>query len=322
MIAQARRTESVRLSLGGLSRAPRSLCHCRDDRAARPDAVRGFRVLYGPDDRSALRRRLETAFDRFVDLQPSEIRGRTTNQRRGPCADRYSPDTRGRRPRTLVRAPRAIQVSFSLSRHDGRGVHRLRHSGLVHCSGLATTLLLGESCQLTGGWWPAEIPWEIAEGASTRSAYGLPDDAFVFCCFNASYKITPPMFSVWMRLLQAKPRSVLWLGFTDSVTQDNLRREAAQRGIGPERLLFAPREPMAGYLARHRHAGRSVPRHTSLQCSRDRVSRAPRRFASADLRRRDIRRPDRGNDAARSRVARSRHLLDRRVRTSGQPTGA
>ena len=43
-------------------------------------------------------------------------------------------------------------------------------------------------------------------------------------------------------------------GFADGVVQDNLRREAAQRGVSPERLVFAPREPMAGYLARHRHA--------------------------------------------------------------------
>jgi predicted O-linked N-acetylglucosamine transferase (SPINDLY family) len=107
---------------------------------------------------------------------------------------------------------------------------------------------------LTGGWWPAEIRWEIAEEARPRTEYGLPEDAFVFCCFNTSYKITPPMFDVWMRLLRADPRSVLWLGFADSAVRDNLRREAAERGISPDRLVFAPREPMAAYLARHRHA--------------------------------------------------------------------
>jgi predicted O-linked N-acetylglucosamine transferase (SPINDLY family) len=107
---------------------------------------------------------------------------------------------------------------------------------------------------LTGGWWPAEIRWETADEAGERTTYGLPEDAFVFCCFNTSYKITPPIFNVWMRLLRASPRSVLWLGVADSFVQENLRREAAQRGIHPERLVFAPREPMATYLARHRHA--------------------------------------------------------------------
>jgi predicted O-linked N-acetylglucosamine transferase (SPINDLY family) len=107
---------------------------------------------------------------------------------------------------------------------------------------------------LKGGWWPGEIHWEIAERSHTRATYGLPEDAFVFCCFNASYKITPPMFDVWMRLLRASPQSVLWLGDAHEVVQDNLRREAAQRGISPDRLVFAPREPMADYLSRHRHA--------------------------------------------------------------------
>ena len=107
---------------------------------------------------------------------------------------------------------------------------------------------------LAGGWWPGEICWEIADDARTRTAYGLPEDAFVFCCFNTSYKISPPMFDIWMRLLRCNPHTVLWLGFADGDIQDNLRREAAQRGIGPERLAFAPREPMAEYLARHRHA--------------------------------------------------------------------
>jgi predicted O-linked N-acetylglucosamine transferase (SPINDLY family) len=108
--------------------------------------------------------------------------------------------------------------------------------------------------QLAGGWWPAEIHWDTAKEARQRSEYGLPEDVFVFCCFNTSYKITPPMFHVWMGLLRDNPRSVLWLGAAESAVQDNLRREAAERGISPERLVFAPREPMAGYLARHRHA--------------------------------------------------------------------
>jgi predicted O-linked N-acetylglucosamine transferase (SPINDLY family) len=107
---------------------------------------------------------------------------------------------------------------------------------------------------LAGGWWPAEIRWEIAEEARSRTAYGLPEGGFVFCCFNTSYKIAPPIFDVWMRLLKAIPHSALWLGVANSVAQNNLRREAAQRGISPERLVFAPHEPTAGYLARHRLA--------------------------------------------------------------------
>ncbi|HYM03774.1 MAG TPA: hypothetical protein VET85_12560, partial [Stellaceae bacterium] len=107
---------------------------------------------------------------------------------------------------------------------------------------------------LAGCWWPAEIGWDIAPETPPRGNYGLPRNGFVFCCFNTSYKIAPPVFDVWMRLLRAVPGSVLWLAGASDRTCENLRREAAQRAVDPARLVFAPREPMADYLARHRHA--------------------------------------------------------------------
>jgi predicted O-linked N-acetylglucosamine transferase (SPINDLY family) len=84
----------------------------------------------------------------------------------------------------------------------------------------------------------------------TRSEAGLPASAIVLCCFNNSYKINPTFFSVWMRLLQATADSVLWLVADDELTQQNLRREAQQRGVDPQRLIFAARLPYAQHLAR------------------------------------------------------------------------
>jgi protein O-GlcNAc transferase len=84
-----------------------------------------------------------------------------------------------------------------------------------------------------------------------RSAAGLPDDGFVFCAFTAPYKINPPMFDVWMRLLARVPDSVLWLRSLGADARSNLRREAANRGVSPERLVFAPHVPcMEEHLAR------------------------------------------------------------------------
>lgn len=88
----------------------------------------------------------------------------------------------------------------------------------------------------------------------SRAACGLPDGAFVFCCFNQTYKITPGCFDLWMRILRRTPGSVLWLLKPDQLTADNLRREAAARGIDPGRLAFAPKAPQAEHLARHRRA--------------------------------------------------------------------
>lgn len=219
-----------------------------------------FEVLgysYGPDDCSALRRRFETAFDRFIDLDGvgNDEAARQINTDAVDVLIDLTGYTRLGRPRILVSRPAPIQVNF---------LGFLGTMGAEFIDYIVVDAFIAPSSQqqfysekivhLTGGWWPAEISWEIAEEARTRSTYGLPEEAFVFCCFNTSYKITPQLFDVWMRLLQACPHSVLWLGAADSVVQDNLRREAEQRGVSPERLVFAPREPMSDYLARHRHA--------------------------------------------------------------------
>jgi predicted O-linked N-acetylglucosamine transferase (SPINDLY family) len=95
---------------------------------------------------------------------------------------------------------------------------------------------------------------EIAEATPSRAELGLPNGAFVFCCFNNSNKITPEIFSLWMRLLRQVDGSVLWLLEDNATATDNLRREAAARGITVERLAFAPRVKPADHLARHRAA--------------------------------------------------------------------
>jgi len=83
-----------------------------------------------------------------------------------------------------------------------------------------------------------------------RVDLGLPQDGIVFCHFNYSYKIAPPTFSSWMRILQAVEGSVLWLLDSDPLFTANMRREAAARGVDPSRLVFAPQVPVDEHLAR------------------------------------------------------------------------
>jgi predicted O-linked N-acetylglucosamine transferase (SPINDLY family) len=94
----------------------------------------------------------------------------------------------------------------------------------------------------------------IADRTPGRAACGLPEEGFVFCCFNNSYKITPRMFDIWMRLLSAVDGSVLWLLEANAVAPGRLRREAQARGVAPERLVFAPKCELSVHLARHRCA--------------------------------------------------------------------
>jgi len=95
---------------------------------------------------------------------------------------------------------------------------------------------------------------EIAARIFSRTECGLPEQGFVFCCFNNNYKITPDVFDCWMRILTHVEGSVLWLLEDNASAVSNLRKEAAARGVNPERLVFAKRMSLPDHLARHRLA--------------------------------------------------------------------
>ena len=83
-------------------------------------------------------------------------------------------------------------------------------------------------------------PMEVSQKLFSRAEMGLPEEGFVFACFNRHYKITPELFDVWMRVLQQVEGSVLWLSYpTTEEVVNNLRNSATASGVAPERLIFA-----------------------------------------------------------------------------------
>jgi protein O-GlcNAc transferase len=107
---------------------------------------------------------------------------------------------------------------------------------------------------LRGGFQPNDDKRELQPSRQPRRAFGLPDEGFVFCCFNRNTKLNPACFDVWMRLLNASPGSVLWLLASNPAAEHNLRREAAMRGVGAARLVFAGDVSYTDYMARYTHA--------------------------------------------------------------------
>jgi predicted O-linked N-acetylglucosamine transferase (SPINDLY family) len=102
-------------------------------------------------------------------------------------------------------------------------------------------------------YFPADPDHAIAATPS-RAEAGLPENGFVFCCTNSSWKITRPVFTVWMRLLALVPGSVLLLKAAPADVRANLEREAANNNIGAERLIWAGDVGLAEHLARYRAA--------------------------------------------------------------------
>ena len=107
---------------------------------------------------------------------------------------------------------------------------------------------------LPHSYLPNDDQLQIVKTPMTRTDYGLPEEAFVLCCFNNNYKITPAEFDIWMRILSKIEGSVLWLREGNSWSKRNLCYEAEQRGIDPARLVFAGRIAHDEHLARYRFA--------------------------------------------------------------------
>jgi predicted O-linked N-acetylglucosamine transferase (SPINDLY family) len=95
---------------------------------------------------------------------------------------------------------------------------------------------------------------EISSIALSRQALNLPSSGFVYCCFNANYKITPSTFDGWMRILKSVPESVLLLYAENQSAAENLKMEAEKRGVNPARLIFGEKLIRSQYLARFRSA--------------------------------------------------------------------
>lgn len=109
-------------------------------------------------------------------------------------------------------------------------------------------------CHLPHCYLPTN-PGLVFDPTPQRSALGLPQDNLVFASFNQPWKITPAHFDIWMRILGRTPGSVLWLSAGAPITESNLRKEAAHRGVDPDRLVFATRvDSQAAHLGRLRAA--------------------------------------------------------------------
>jgi predicted O-linked N-acetylglucosamine transferase (SPINDLY family) len=212
---------------------------------------------HSPDDGSDMRKRLIAAFDRFVDvgaLSFVEAAQRIRDDQLDILVD-LKGYTRNARIEIMAHRPAPVQVSY-LGYPGSMGAAFIDYiiADAFVAPAHAQAHFTERMVRLPDSYQPNDRNRCVDERPLSRSECGLPDDGFVFCSFNGSYKITEPVFSIWMRLLGAVPGSVLWLLDGGDLAKSNLRREAAARGIDPRRLVFAPRQRMERHIARQRLA--------------------------------------------------------------------
>lgn len=210
-------------------------------------------ISFGPDSQDPVRRRLETAFDCFRDARTMADRdiARLLRELEVDIAVDLMGYTNNSRPGILAFRPAPVQVSYIgfAGTLGAEYIDYLIADRFIVPDG-AQASYAEQVVYLPDTYWPTDNRVWIGEPRLGRAESGLPERGFIFCCFNQNYKIAPPVFEVWMNLLRQVDESVLWLVRDSADAERNLRRQAENRGIAPQRLVFAPRVPIDEYLAR------------------------------------------------------------------------
>ncbi len=214
-------------------------------------------ISFGPDAVDEMRARLSASFGRFIDVRNKNDRevALLLREMEIDIAIDLKGFTLDGRPGILAHRPAPVQVNYLgypgtlgadymdyilADRHVIPAEHQTYYAEKI--------VYLPDTYQVN------DAGRSIAARTLTRAESKLPETGFVFCCFNNNYKIIPEVFDIWMRLLGRVKGSMLWLLESSVTTSRNLRHEAEQRGVAPERLVFAPRMRLDEHLARHRLA--------------------------------------------------------------------
>ncbi len=216
-----------------------------------------FGYSTGLDDQSAIRSRLIASFDTFRDLSSCSYVEATETIAKDEIdiLIDLQGHTRGARTQILANRPAPIQVSY-LGFPGTMGADFIDYI-------LVDDFVVPQSEQiyfreklvhLPGTYQVNDSRHAISPKPTARSDWGLPEDDFVFCCFNNSYKLTPQFFDVWMNLLTTNPRSVLWMSETNRWATENLLRRIQAHGIDMNRVIFSSQVALPEHVERHRLA--------------------------------------------------------------------
>lgn len=231
---------------------------------------------YGVNDKSSPRARLEQAFDHFHDIR--NLSDLDAANKIHACEIDVLVDLTGftqtSRSGIAALCPAPINVNWlgfpgTMGSMDNKPLFDYLLTDNFICPPEQARYYAESLAILPHSYQPNDRKRPIGKTPS-REACKLPDNVFVFCSFNQTFKITPDIFAVWMRLLNALPNSMLWLLDCNQWAKQNLVQEAMELGIASDRIIFAPRVAIADHLARHAHADLfldTLPYNAHTTCS-------------------------------------------------------
>ena len=209
------------------------------------------------NDGSETRKRIETAFDRFIDvtaMSDADVAARLREMEIDIAID-LNGYTGEARAGILAHRPAPVQVNY-LGYPGTMGAPYIDYLIGDHMviPKIDRIHFSEKIVYLPDAYQANDRKRRVAERTPTRAECGLPQTGFVFACFNNTHKIGPEMFDIWTRLLRDVEGSVLWLFEDNAIAAQNLRHEVMARGVAAERLVFAPRVMPPEHLARTRLA--------------------------------------------------------------------
>ncbi len=210
---------------------------------------------FGVDDKSPIRLRLSKAFDQFIDVSKMsdleiaklsrdlridiavDLAGHTANNRMGIFSYRVAPvqvnwlgypGTIGVDYFDYILADKIVIPTESQKFYSEKVVY------------LPHTYMVDDTKRI------------VSSRVFTRKECGLPENAFIFCCFNNHHKFNPHVLDGWARILLAVKNSVIWLSENNKSFTANIVKEFKERGIDSKRVFFAKKlNLMEDYLARY-----------------------------------------------------------------------
>ncbi len=211
-----------------------------------------FAFSYGPPSDSSTRTRIASAMDHFIDIANQDWRSsaETIFQNKIDILIDLKGHTGTARGHIFALRPAPIQVAWLGHPGTFGGPDMDYIIADPYVIPVGSEAFYSETpIRLPHCYQPNDPKRHRAATRVAKSAVGLPE-AFVFGALANSFKITEHAFRVWMDILRACPGSVLWLLDHHATATANLRTAAKQRGIDPERLIFAPRVPQNEHLER------------------------------------------------------------------------
>ncbi|XP_059295862.1 probable UDP-N-acetylglucosamine--peptide N-acetylglucosaminyltransferase SEC isoform X2 [Lycium ferocissimum] len=208
--------------------------------------VEVFCYALSPNDGTEWRIRTQTEAEHFIDVSSltSDVIARMINEDQIQILINLNGYTKGARNEIFAMQPAPIQVSY-MGFPGTMGATYIDYlvtdefvSPMKYAHIYSEKLVHLPHCYFVNDYKQKNCDVLDPSVQPKRSDYGLPEDKFIFACFNQLYKMDPEIFITWCNILKRVPNSALWLLRFPAAGEMRLRAHAAAQGLQPDQIIF------------------------------------------------------------------------------------